>query len=172
MSHLGMKILYGLKNARENWWCERVFMPEEDYNKLMRENDIPLYALESLDPIKVSISSALRSCMSFLIIMYWKCSTLQACLCLLRTELSLHHLLSQAVPCACNPEPMADFFDLFILGEGEEVNVELLELYERMKPLKPTKQEFLREAAKLEGVYVPSFYDVDYNEDGTVKSIT
>ena len=87
-----------------------------------------------------------------------------------RTELT--PLVIAGGPCACNPEPMADFFDLFILGEGEEVNVELLELYERMKPLKPTKQEFLREAAKLEGVYVPSFYDVDYNEDGTVKSIT
>lgn len=172
MSHLGMKILYGLKNARENWWCERVFMPEEDYNKLMRENDIPLYALESLDPIKDFdfIGFTLMYELSYNNVLEMLDLAGVPVLAKDRTELT--PLVIAGGPCACNPEPMADFFDLFILGEGEEVNVELLELYERMKPLKPTKQEFLREAAKLEGVYVPSFYDVDYNEDGTVKSIT
>ena len=172
MSHLGMKILYGLKNARENWWCERVFMPEEDYNKLMRENDIPLYALESLDPIKDFdfIGFTLMYELSYNNVLEMLDLAGLPVLAKDRTELT--PLVIAGGPCACNPEPMADFFDLFILGEGEEVNVELLELYERMKPLKPTKQEFLREAAKLEGVYVPSFYDVDYNEDGTVKSIT
>lgn len=171
MSHLGMKILYGLKNARENWWCERVFMPEEDYNKLMRENDIPLYALESLDPIKDFdfIGFTLMYELSYNNVLEMLDLAGVPVLAKDRTELT--PLVIAGGPCACNPEPMADFFDLFILGEGEEVNVELLELYERMKPLKPTKQEFLREAAKLEGVYVPSFYDVDYNEDGTVKSI-
>lgn len=172
MSHLGMKILYGLKNARENWWCERVFMPEEDYNKLMRENDIPLYALESLDPIKDFdfIGFTLMYELSYNNVLEMLDLAGVPVLAKDRTELT--PLVIAGGPCACNPEPMVDFFDLFILGEGEEVNVELLELYERMKPLKPTKQEFLREAAKLEGVYVPSFYDVDYNEDGTVKSIT
>ena len=172
MSHLGMKILYGLKNASENWWCERVFMPEEDYNKLMRENDIPLYALESLDPIKDFdfIGFTLMYELSYNNVLEMLDLAGVPVLAKDRTELT--PLVIAGGPCACNPEPMADFFDLFILGEGEEVNVELLELYERMKPLKPTKQEFLREAAKLEGVYVPSFYDVDYNEDGTVKSIT
>lgn len=172
MSHLGMKILYGLKNARENWWCERVFMPEEDYNKLMRENDIPLYALESLDPIKDFdfIGFTLMYELSYNNVLEMLDLAGVPVLAKDRTELT--PLVIAGGPCACNPEPMADFFDLFILGEGEEVNVELLELYERMKPLKPTKQEFLREAAKLEGVYVPSFYDVDYNDDGTVKSIT
>ena len=172
MSHLGMKILYGLKNSRENWWCERVFMPEEDYNKLMRENDIPLYALESLDPIKDFdfIGFTLMYELSYNNVLEMLDLAGVPVLAKDRTELT--PLVIAGGPCACNPEPMADFFDLFILGEGEEVNVELLELYERMKPLKPTKQEFLREAAKLEGVYVPSFYDVDYNEDGTVKSIT
>lgn len=172
MSHLGMKILYGLKNARENWWCERVFMPEEDYNKLMRENDIPLYALESLDPIKDFdfIGFTLMYELSYNNVLEMLDLAGVPVLAKDRTELT--PLVIAGGPCACNPEPMADFFDLFILGEGEEINVELLELYERMKPLKPTKQEFLREAAKLEGVYVPSFYDVDYNEDGTVKSIT
>ena len=86
-----------------------------------------------------------------------------------RTELTT--LVIAGGQCACNPEPMDDFFDLFILGEGEEVNVELLELYERMKPLKPTKQEFLREAAKLEGVYVPSFFDVDYLSERHNKTL-
>lgn len=172
MSHLGMKILYGLKNARENWWCERVFMPEEDYNKLMRENDIPLYALESLDPIKDFdfIGFTLMYELSYNNVL--EMLDLAGVPVLAKDRTELMPLVIAGGPCACNPEPMADFFDLFILGEGEEVNVELLELYERMKPLKPTKQEFLREAAKLEGVYVPSFYDVDYNEDGTVKSIT
>ena len=172
MSHLGMKILYGLKNARENWWCERVFMPEEDYNKLMRENDIPLYALESLDPIRDFdfIGFTLMYELSYNNVLEMLDLAGVPVLAKDRTELT--PLVIAGGPCACNPEPMADFFDLFILGEGEEVNVELLELYERMKPLKPTKQEFLREAAKLEGVYVPSFYDVDYNEDDTVKSIT
>ncbi len=172
MSHLGMKILYGLKNARENWWCERVFMPEEDYNKLMRENDIPLYALESLDPIKDFdfIGFTLMYELSYNNVL--EMLDLAGVPVLAKDRTDLTPLVIAGGPCACNPEPMADFFDLFILGEGEEVNVELLELYERMKPLKPTKQEFLREAAKLEGVYVPSFYDVDYNEDGTVKSIT
>ena len=172
MSHLGMKILYGLKNARENWWCERVFMPDDDYNKLMRENDIPLYALESLDPIKDFdfIGFTLMYELSYNNVLEMLDLAGLPVLAKDRTELT--PLVIAGGPCACNPEPMADFFDLFILGEGEEVNVELLELYERMKPSKPTKQEFLREAAKLEGVYVPSFYDVDYNEDGTVKSIT
>lgn len=171
MSHLGMKILYGLKNARENWWCERVFMPEEDYNKLMRENDIPLYALESLDPIKDFdfIGFTLMYELSYNNVL--EMLDLAGVPVLAKDRKELTPLVIAGGPCACNPEPMSAFFDLFILGEGEEVNVELLELYERMKPSNPTKEQFLREAAKLEGVYVPSFYDVEYNEDGTVKSI-
>ena len=172
MSHLGMKILYGLKNNVPNWWCERVFMPEKDFEALMRENDIPLYGLESLDPIKDFdfIGFTLQYELSYNNVL--QMLDLAGLPVLARERTSLTPLVVGGGPCVCNPEPMSDFFDLFILGEGEEVNLELLRLYETMKPSNPTKEEFLREAAKIEGIYVPSFYDVDYNENGTVKSIT
>ncbi len=172
MSHLGMKILYGLKNARENWWCERVFMPENDFEALMRENNIPLYALESLDPLTEFdfIGFTLQYELSFNNVLQMLDLAGIPVLASERTELT--PIVVAGGPCVCNPEPLVDFIDIFILGEGEEVNVELMELYERMKPMKPTKDEFLREACKIEGIYVPRFYDVDYNEDGTVRSIT
>ena len=172
MSHLGMKILYGLKNQVPNWWCERVFMPEKDFETLMRENDIPLYGLESLDPIKDFdfIGFTLQYELSYNNVL--QMLDLAGLPVLAKDRTSLTPLVVGGGPCVCNPEPMSDFFDLFILGEGEEVNLELLRLYEKMKPSNPTKEEFLREAVKIEGIYVPSFYDVDYNEDGTVKSIT
>lgn len=171
MSHLGMKILYGLKNRRENWWCERVFMPEKDFEQTMRENNIPLYALESLDPIRDFdfIGFTLQYELSYTNVLAMLDLTGLPVLAKDRTDLA--PIVVGGGPCVCNPEPMADFFDMFILGEGEEVNVELLELYEKMKPSHPTKLEFLREAAKIEGVYVPQFYDVSYNEDGTVSEI-
>ena len=171
MSHLGMKILYGLKNARENWWCERVFMPEKDFEQQMRDNDIPLYALESLDPIRDFdfIGFTLQYELSFTNVL--EMLDLAGLPVYARDRKGLAPIVVGGGPCVCDPEPIADFFDLFILGEGEEVNVELMELYERMKPQKPTKEEFLAEAAKIEGIYVPSFYDVSYNEDGTVKEI-
>lgn len=172
MSHLGMKILYGLKNQVPNWWCERVFMPEKDFEALMRENDIPLYALESLDPIKDFdfIGFTLQYELSYNNVL--QMLDLAGVPILARERKGLTPLVVGGGPCVCNPEPLADFFDLFILGEGEEVNIELLSLYEKMKPSSPTKEEFLREAAKIEGIYVPSFYDVDYNDDGTVSIIT
>lgn len=171
MSHIGMKILYGLKNQRENWWCERVFMPEKDFEALMRENDIPLYALESLDPIRDFdfIGFTLQYELSYTNVL--EMLDLAGLPVYSRDRKDLTPIVVGGGPCVCNPEPMADFFDLFILGEGEEVNIELLELYESMKPMKPSKEEFLREAAKIEGIYVPSFYDVDYNTDGTVRQI-
>lgn len=171
MSHLGMKILYGLKNSIDNYWCERVFMPEKDFEKLMRENNIPLYALESLDPLTEFdfIGFTLQYELSYTNVLAML--DLAGIPVKAKDRKKLTPIVIGGGPCVCNPEPLADFFDLFILGEGEEVNLELLRLYEKMKPANPTKQEFLREAAKIEGVYVPSFYDVDYNEDGTVKSI-
>lgn len=171
MSHLGMKILYGLKNNVPNWWCERVFMPETDFEKHMRDNDIPLYALESLDPIKDFdfIGFTLQYELSYNNVL--QMLDLAGLPVLAKDRKELAPIVVGGGPCVCNPEPMADFFDLFILGEGEEVNLQLLSLYEKMKPLNPTKEEFLREAAKIEGIYVPSFYDVDYNDDGTVKSV-
>lgn len=172
MSHLGMKILYGLKNTVPNWWCERVFMPEKDFETLMRENNIPLYALESLDPLTEFdfIGFTLQYELSFNNVL--EMLDLARIPVLAKDRKGLAPIIVGGGPCVCNPEPLCDFFDLFILGEGEEVNMELLSLYEKMKHDNPTKEEFLREAAKIEGIYVPSFYDVDYNEDGTVKSIT
>ena len=171
MSHLGMKILYGLKNARENWWCERVFMPEKDFEAQMRENGIPLYALESLDPVRDFdfIGFTLQYELSYTNVL--EMLDLAGLPVYSRDRKDLTPIVIGGGPCVCNPEPMADFFDLFVLGEGEEVNIELMELYERMKPQHPTKEEFLREAAKIEGIYVPAFYDVSYNEDGTVHEI-
>ncbi len=171
MSHLGMKILYGLKNNVENYWCERVFMPEKDFEALMRENNIPLYALESLDPLTEFdfIGFTLQYELSYtnvLEMLDLAGIPVKSC-----ERKDLTPIVIGGGPCVCNPEPMAEFFDLFILGEGEEVNLEVMRLYEKMKPNNPTKQEFLIEAAKIEGVYVPAFYDVDYNQDGTVKSI-
>lgn len=171
MSHLGMKILYGLKNNVPNWWCERVFMPETDFEQHMRENDIPLYALESLDPIKDFdfIGFTLQYELSFNNVL--EMLDLAGLPVPAKERKELTPIVVGGGPCVCNPEPIADFFDLFILGEGEQVNMELLSLYEKMKPQHPTKEQFLREAAKIEGIYVPSFYDVSYNEDNTVKEI-
>lgn len=172
MSHLGMKILYGLKNSRENWWCERVFMPEKDFEEQMRKNDIPLYALESLDPIADFdfIGFTLQYELSYTNVL--EMLDLAGLPVLAKDRRGLTPIVVGGGPCVCNPEPVADFFDLFILGEGEEVNIELLELYEKMKPHNPTKESFLRAASHIEGVYVPSLYDVSYNPDGTVNAVS
>ena len=170
MSHLGMKILYGLKNAREEFWCERVFQPEADFEAKMREEGILLYGLESLDPIKDFdfIGFTLQYELSFTNVL----NMLDLAGVPIRSSDrdDSYPIVMGGGPCVCNPEPLADFFDLFILGEGEEVNLELLDLYNKMKKENKTKSEFLLEAAKIEGVYVPSFYEVTYNDDDTVKS--
>lgn len=172
MSHLGMKILYGLKNQRENYWCERVFAPAEDFEKLMKDNDIPLYGLESLDPIKEFdfIGFTLQYELSYTTVL--NMLDLAGLPVKSADRKDLFPIVIAGGPCACNPEPLADFIDIFILGEGEEVNLELMDLYASMKPHNPTKQEFLEKAAQIEGIYVPSFYNVTYNEDNTIKAIT
>ncbi|MCD8327473.1 MAG: TIGR03960 family B12-binding radical SAM protein [Ruminococcus sp.] len=170
MSHLGMKILYGLKNAREQFWCERVFQPEADFEAKMREEGILLYGLESLDPIKDFdfIGFTLQYELSFTNVLNMLDLASVPLRAVDRGE--DYPIVLGGGPCVCNPEPLADFFDLFILGEGEEVNLELMDLYNSMKKQGSTKQEFLREAAKIEGIYVPKFYEVLYNEDNTIKS--
>lgn len=174
MSHIGMKILYSLKNKRENFWCERVFAPWEDFEKLMRENGIPLYALESLDPVKVFDFIGFT-------IQYELCYTnilnmldLAGLPVKAKDRTDGMPIIVAGGPCVCNPEPLADFIDLFIIGEGEEVNLELMDLYADMKKRgggKCSKKAFLEAAARIEGIYVPEFYDVSYNDDGTVKEI-
>ncbi len=171
MSHLGMKILYGLINSREEYWCERVFAPGVDFEKLMRENSIPLYGLESLEPIKDFdfIGFTLQYELSYTNVL--NMLDLAGLPVKAKDRTALFPIVVAGGPCVCNPEPLADFIDIFILGEGEQVNIELLELYTQMKPSNPTKLEFLERASQLEGIYVPAFYEVSYNEDNTVNSI-
>lgn len=172
MSHLGMKILYGLKNAVPNYWCERVFMPLPDMEEQMRRRNIPLYALESLDPIKEFdfIGFTLQYEMSYTNIL--EMLDLAGVPVLAKDRTGLTPIVMAGGPCACNPEPLADFFDFFAIGEGEEMNLEFMRLMEQCKKEGADRQEFLRRAAQIEGIYVPSLYGIDYNPDGTVKSIT
>lgn len=171
MSHLGMKILYSLFNEREDIWCERVFAPWVDFEKVMRDNGIPLFALESRDSIAdfdfIGFTLQYEMCYTNVLNMLDLAGLpLKSAE---RKELSL--LVVAGGPCVCNAEPLAEFVDIFFLGEGEEVDLEVIDLYKKHKAKGSTKQEFLIEAAKIEGVYVPSLYDVEYNEDNTVKSI-
>ena len=133
MSHLGMKILYSLYNSRPDWWCERVFAPDADMEQKMRENDIALYGLESLDPITDFdfILFTLQYEMSYTAIL----NMLDMAKVPLRSKdrKGLWPIVAAGGPCACNPEPIADFIDMFFLGEGEEVNVEVTELYQKAK---------------------------------------
>ena len=172
MSHLGMKILYGLQNAEEDFWCERVFAPDTDMETLMRENGIPLFALESRDPIRefdfVGFTLQYEMCYTTILNM------LDLAGIPLRSENRGDEmpLVIAGGPCACNPEPLADFFDIFVLGEGEEVTLELMSLYREHKKNGYNKERFLKAAAQIEGIYVPAFYEVTYHEDGCVRAIT
>lgn len=173
MSHLGMKILYSLMNERENYWCERVFAPSVDFEALMRENDIPLYALESLDPVREfdMVGFTLQYELSYTNILNMLDLAGIPLYAADRGE-TLAPLVVAGGPCACNPEPIAAFFDLFILGEGEEVNMELLDLYCSMKKSGSSRSDFLKQAAQIEGIYVPSLYHVAYHENGTIAAVT
>ena len=172
MSHLGMKILYGAFNERPEIWCERVFAPWIDMEEQMRRLDVPLYALESGDPLDCFdfIGFTLQYELSYTNILNMlelggiplKSSE--------RTGLS--HIVLGGGPCACNPEPLAEFFDLFCLGDGEEIDLEVIDLWRQCRDEGCSRQEFLRRAAKIPGVYVPSLYTVTYHEDGTVESYT
>lgn len=172
MSHLGMKILYSLVNAREDAWCERVFAPWTDMEEEMRKADVPLFALESGDSLSEfdMIGFTLQYELSY--------SNVLNMLDLGRIPLrsrdrqSLTPIVVGGGPCACNPEPLADFFDIFLPGEGEEVTNELIDLLMVHKEKGSSKLEFLRDAAKIEGVYVPAFYEVSYNADGTISAVT
>ncbi len=171
MSHLGMKILYSLFNEREDIWCERVFAPWIDFEQVMRDNNIPLFALESRDAVKDFdiIGFTLQYEMSYTNVI----NMLSLAGIPLRSadRKSLAPLVVAGGPCACNPEPIADFVDLFFLGDGEEVDLELIDLYKKYGK-NGDKQAFLLEASKIPGVYVPSLYDIKYRENGIIESIT
>lgn len=172
MSHLGMKILYSLMNEREDIWCERVFAPGDDLERLMREHRIPLFGLESLDAVTDFdfIGFTLQYELSFTAIL--NMLDLAGLPVRSKDRTGLSPLVVAGGPCACNPEPISAFIDLFILGEGEEVNLELIDLYKIAKREGWDKQTFLRRAARIGGIYVPSLYDVSYREDGTIEAVT
>ena len=172
MSHLGMKILYSLLNERQDTWCERVFAPETDFEEQLRKHDIPLYGLESFSPLQEFdfVGFTLQYELSFTNIL----NMLDLGKIPVRADQRSESdpLVIVGGPCACNPEPIADFVDLVTLGEGEEVLGEIIDLYKACKQSGQTKKDFLRQAAHIEGVYVPSLYQVSYHEDGTVAAIT
>ena len=172
MSNLGMKILYGLINEMPGVWCERVFAPWGDMAERLRAESIPLWALESGDPIGdfdiIAFSLGYEMAYTTVLDML----DLGGIPIHAADRHDLKHLVVAGGQCVCNIEPMADFFDLCFLGEGEEMDVELIELYRTAKREGWTKPAFLRRAAQIGGVYVPSLYDTAYNEDGTVASVT
>ncbi|WP_448901625.1 TIGR03960 family B12-binding radical SAM protein [Eubacterium sp.] len=171
MSHLGMKILYGLVNERDDAWCERVFAPDIDMEEQMRKNNVPLFALESGDYIK-------DFDMIGFTLMYELCYTnvlnmldLAGVPLFSKDRTELAPIVCVGGPCACNPEPIADFVDIVFLGDGEESTNEVIDLLKECKKNGATKQEFLLKAKDVTGVYVPSFYKDSYNDDGTLKEL-
>ena len=172
MSHLGMKIIYGLVNERADAWCERVFAPDSDMEEQMRKNNVPLFALESGDYIKDFdiIGFTLQYELSYTNVL--NMLDLAGIPLLSKDRTQLTPIVCCGGPCACNPEPVADFFDIVFLGDGEESTNQVLDLLKDCKEKGLSKQEFLLKAKDIQGVYVPSFYDDEYNEDGTLKSLT
>ena len=173
MSNLGMRILYGVLNQSDDVWCERVFAPWQDMTAKLREKNILLTAHESGDNVRdfdfLGFTLQYEMCYTN-ILNVLELSGIP----LLASERGEDFpIVIGGGPCAVNPEPIADFFDLFNIGEGEEMLPEIVALYVKMKEAGATKREFLLEAARtISGVYVPSLYDVEYNDDGTVKSYT
>ena len=171
MSHLGSHILYHVINKDEEVFCERVYSPAVDMENIMREKNIPMFALESREPITNFdfVTFTLQYELSYTNIL----NILDlANIPLLREERKLDDpFILVGGPCAYNVEPLSDFVDIVILGEGEEVNLEVINAYKEWKKNKTTREDFLLKVAQIEGVYIPSFYDVTYNEDGTVKEV-
>ncbi len=172
MSHLGLQILYDMFNRREDVYCERVFSPWVDLDRVMREKKIPLFALESQDPIRefdfLGITLQYEMCYTNILqILDLSGIPLHACD---RTEED--PIVIGGGPCAYNPEPLAEFFDLFYIGEGETQYDRLFDIYKENRKNGGSRMDFLEKAAELPGMYVPAFYDAEYNEDGTLRSFT
>ena len=172
MSHLGIQILYDMFNRREDTWCERVYSPWLDMDKVLREKDIPLFALESQDPVQdfdfLGITIQFEMCYTNILqILDLSHIPLHA-----EDRTETDPIVIGGGPCAYNPEPLAEFFDIFYIGEGETVYDELLDTYKTWKKSGGSRKDFLRQAARIEGLYVPQFYDAAYNEDGTIAAFT
>ena len=172
MSNIGMRILYGVMNDMPRVWCERVFAPWGDMEQAMRENVIPLYALESKDPVRcfdlIAFTLGYEMCYSNVLNML----ELAGVPLLASERTGLENIVFAGGVCAVNPEPLADFIDFFSLGDGEESTVEIVECYRTAKKEHWSKARFLKAVSAIEGVYVPSFYEHSYNPDGTIAAIT
>ena len=172
MSNVGMRILYGVMNEMDGVWCERVFAPWGDMEEAMRKNNLPLWALESQDPVKdfdmIAFTIGYEMCYTNIVNMLLLSGVpLHA-----KDRKGLKNIIFAGGVCTFNPEPLADFVDFFSLGEGEEITPEILRLYDRAKAEDWTKEQFLLEVSKIPGIYVPSFYDHTYHADGTLASVT
>lgn len=168
MSHLGIQILYDMLNSFEDVWCERVYSPWVDLDRIMREKHIPLFALESQDPIKefdfLGITIQYEMCYTNIL----QVLDLSGIPLLAKDRTGKEPIVIGGGPCTYNPEPIADFFDIFYIGEGETRYRELIDLYKECKKKGLSRQDFLRKAACIPGMYVPSLYEVTYHEDGTI----
>ena len=172
MSNVGMRILYGVMNGMDGVWCERVFAPWGDMEEAMRANHLPLWALESQNPVKdfdmIAFTIGYEMCYTNILNML-KLSGIPHHA---KDRTGLRNIVFAGGVCAFNPEPLADFIDFFSLGEGEDVTKEIVSLYDRAKSENWTKDMYLREVSKIPGVYVPSFYVHSYHDDGTLSAIT
>ncbi|MBR4971795.1 MAG: TIGR03960 family B12-binding radical SAM protein, partial [Oscillospiraceae bacterium] len=172
MSNVGMRILYGVMNEMDGVWCQRVFAPWGDMEQAMRQHNLPLWALESRRPVKefdmLAFTIGYEMCYTNILNML----SLSGVPLHAKDRHGLHNIVFAGGVCTFNPEPLADFIDFFSLGEGEEITVEIVSLYDRAKAEGWSKEAFLLEASKIPGVYVPSFYQHEYHEDGTLKSVT
>lgn len=170
MSHLGIQILYDMFNQREDTYCERVYSPWMDLDPLMRERNIPLFALESQEPIKnfdfLGITLQYEMCYTNIL----QILDLSQIPIFAKDRGEDDPIVIGGGPCAYNPEPIAAFFDFFYIGEGETVYDQVLSAYKENKKNGGTRQDYLKMAAEIEGIYVPAFYDVTYHEDGTIAS--
>ena len=168
MSHLGIQILYDMFNRRDDVWCERVYSPWVDLDKVMREEKIPLFALESQDPVRdfdfLGITIQYEMCYTNILqVLDLACIPLHA-----KDRTEEDPIVIGGGPCAYNPEPIAEFFDMFYIGEGETVYDELLDTYKENKKNGGSRMDFLEKACQIDGIYVPMFYDVTYHEDGPI----
>lgn len=172
MSHLGIQILYDMFNQREDIWCERVYSPWPDLDKVLREQKIPLFALESQEPVKnfdfLGITIQYEMCYTNIL----QILDLSQIPMLAQNRTEEDPIVIGGGPCTYNPEPLAQFFDLFYIGEGETVYFPLMDLYKENKACGGTRKDFLKKAAQIPGIYVPSLYRVTYKEDGTIDAFT
>ena len=171
MSHLGLQILYDMFNGYEDVWCERVFSPWPDLDRIMREEEIPLFGLESQEPVKyldfLGITLQYEMCYTNIL----QILDLSQIPLMARDRAEDDPIVVGGGPCSYNPEPIADFFDFFYIGEGEIRYREIFDIYKANKEACGSREDFLRKICSLQGIYVPRFYDVSYEEDGRIAAV-